>query len=106
MNELDGVGSTMSLVSWLARLKRPRSDETFGNILRGESDQQLRGNLQQATQAEAMLDEMVRLLSHRYEPDQLACARARLKRVREYIHLARLECAERKVGRTSIARQS
>jgi len=53
-----------------------------------------------------MLDQMVRHLSHRCEPDQLACARARLRRIREYIHLATLECAERKAGGTSIARQS
>jgi len=88
--------SLMNLLTYFT--SRQRSEAGFRKIIRSQPDQDLGRGLEEATQVQATLEQMVQHLSVRYEPDRLACRRASLHRVRHYIHLARLECAARKAG--------
>ena len=93
--------SLMHLLTYFT--SRQRSKAGVRKIIRSQPDRDLGRGLEEATQVQAILEQMIQHLSMRYEPDRLACRRASLMRVRHYIHLARLECAARKAGFASAA---
>ena len=80
------------------KLSKRRSEESFREILRRQPDHDLKRALLQATRVEASLKQMEQHFSHRCEPDQIVVTRAKLERVRNYIHAAMLECAARNIG--------
>jgi hypothetical protein len=57
--------------------------------------------LQRAAQVQATLEQIERQLSHRYEPEELCSTQASLKRIRDYIRLAKVECEAREAGLTT-----